>query len=200
MPKRNEKYMRDQRDAIAQAALDVLVENGVYETSLRDICKAASISIGALYTHFKTKDEAIVAACALDFTESRNEPLTRDWPEYVRSLSEGLVAVRQQGSRQRKRFRLSLQFVAELSQMERTPEGLAEIYQSVREMLVRNLRHLHSTGAVSLPLGLEKTADIHFQLFRGAHYQVASDPDLDAEYVVSILRDGLAFTAGVPHG
>ena len=102
------------------------------------------------------------------------------------------------GVRQRKRFRLSLQFVAELSQMERSPEGLSEIYLSVREKFVRDLDHLYATGTVSLPLGLEKTADIHFQLFRGAHYQIASDPDLDAEYVVSILSDGLAYTAGAP--
>ncbi len=198
MPKRDEQYMRDQRDAIARAALDVLIEKGVYETSLRDICKAAGISIGALYTHFKTKDEAIVAACALDFAANRNEPLTEDWPTYVASMSEGLVAVRRRGSRQSKRFRLTLQFVAELSQMERSPEGLSEIYQSVRDMLLRNLGHLSSVGIVNLPLGLETTADIHFQLIRGAHYQLASDPDLDPEYVASIFKSGLALTAGMP--
>jgi len=66
MPKREETYMQAQRDAIARATLTVLLDKGLYATSLRDICRAAGISIGALYIHFRTKEEAVVAACALD--------------------------------------------------------------------------------------------------------------------------------------
>ena len=48
MPKRDAAYMRAQREMIARAALQVLLEKGVYDTSLRDICKAAGVSMGAI--------------------------------------------------------------------------------------------------------------------------------------------------------
>ena len=69
MPKRDDIYMGEQRTAIARAALKVLLEKGVYATSLRDICMEAGISIGALYTHFANKSEAIT--CAWNGTRAR---------------------------------------------------------------------------------------------------------------------------------
>lgn len=194
MPKRDESYMEAQRDAIARAALAVLLEKGVYKTSLRDICKAAGISIGALYTHFKTTEEAIVAACALDHVEAESHPPAADWDEYLALLN---ITRRELGSRESKRFRLSLQFVAELSQMDRNPQGLGTIYHVYRERIAKSLRGLQAKGEITLPLGLEMTTELHMQLEAGAEYQLASNRELPEEGVLEALRAGLAMTAGL---
>jgi len=45
------------RSRIERAALKLFVEKGIAETSIRNIKDAAKISLGAMYNHFKTKDE-----------------------------------------------------------------------------------------------------------------------------------------------
>jgi len=45
------------RDRIERAALKLFVEQGIKETSISSIAKEAGISQGAMYNHFKSKDE-----------------------------------------------------------------------------------------------------------------------------------------------
>ena len=194
MPKRDHAYMEEQRTAIARAALNVLLKKGVYATSLRDICKAAGVSVGALYTHFKTKEEAIVAACALDRADQDDVELVPDWQSYVDVLVSEFPSRR--ADRSRRRFRLSLQFVAELSMMEVSPVGLSAIYLHFRGGLTSNLAQLHRLGEITLPLGLERTAEIHMQLTGGANYQIAADPEIDEHFVIDAFVTALAVTAG----
>ena len=47
----------DTRGRIESAAIRLFVEQGVAETSVRDIARAVDISEGALYRHFESKDE-----------------------------------------------------------------------------------------------------------------------------------------------
>jgi AcrR family transcriptional regulator len=49
----------DTRDRIEQAAVRLFVEEGVAETSVRDIARAVGLSEGALYRHFEGKDELV---------------------------------------------------------------------------------------------------------------------------------------------
>jgi AcrR family transcriptional regulator len=196
VPKRDETYMEAQRLMIAQAALEVLLEKGVYATSLRDICKAAGISIGALYTHFNTKEEAIVAACALDHEATRYEPLPESWAEYIQGVHSRERNPRA-GGRVSQRFRLSLQFVAELTQFDHNPEGLSTIYQVYRGAISSSLEHLHAKGVIAMPLGLAQTTEMHMQMIAGCSYQLAADRDLPIEPVIEALQVGLALTAGL---
>jgi AcrR family transcriptional regulator len=196
MPKRDEAYMEGQRLMIARAALEVLLEKGVYATSLRDICKAAGISIGALYIHFRTKEEAIVAACALDYVDTAKEPPAESWSDYVENIYSRENGGRG-GDRRSKRFRLSLQFVAELTQFDHNPEGLSTIYQIYRGALSSNLRRLHEKGIITMPLGLAQTTELHMQLIAGSSYQLAADRELQIEAVNEALSVGLALTAGL---
>jgi AcrR family transcriptional regulator len=196
MPKRDEAYMEAQRLMIARAALGVLLEKGVYATSLRDICKAAGISIGALYTHFRTKEEAIVAACALDYVDTTEEPPAESWAEYLENTYRKENWGRA-GDQRSKRFRLSLQFVAELTQFDHNPEGLSTIYQIYRGALSSSLTRLHEKGIITMPLGLAQTTELHMQLIAGSSYQLAADRDLQIEPVNDALAVGLALTAGL---
>ena len=194
MPKRDENYMRTQREAIAKAALGVLIEKGYYEASLRDICRAAGISNGAFYTHFATREEVVVAACAVDHAIQADNALPKTWDEYAGDMLDEQF---EPGTYASKRFRLSLQFVAELTQMNTNPEGLSTIFAIYRDNLSRALMRLKENGIVALPLGVEVTTDLHLQLFTGAQYQIGSNKDSDREAVAGALRKGLALTAGL---
>jgi AcrR family transcriptional regulator len=193
MPKRDEKYMEAQRNAIARAALTVLVEKGYYETSLRDICRAAKVSNGALYSYFPTRESVIVAACAIDQSQAMSEDLPTSWDEYIELAVEDLAP----GTYRSRRLRLALQFAAELSQMDQSPEGLSALYQGYREGFRRALARLHELGIITLPLGLDATIDIHSQMYMGLSYQIASNRDLDHGPAIAAYRTGMATTAGL---
>ena len=194
MPKRDENYMQAQRDAIARAALGVLIEKGYHETTLRDICRAAGISNGALYSYFPTREAAIVAACAIDHAERLESELPEIWDDYADLPPVEDMAP---GKYRSLRFRLSLQFGAEISQMAENPEGLSLIYQVHRDNVRRSLARLKDRGIIAMPYGIEMTTDLHLQLFFGAEYQLGSNRDAPYDQVRTALRKGLAMTAGL---
>lgn len=196
MPKRDAAYMNDQRQLIARAVLEVLLEKGVYDTSLRDMCERAEVSVGAFYNHFPTKADAIVAARYLDLTENTFLPPASNWQEYVAAIATAFCS-RDKLALQRRR--LSLQFAAEILQMEHKPQGLPAVYDVQREFMRSNLQAVFDRGEVSLPFGLERTLEIHAQLALGASYRLSNDLDLTVEAAVAILEDGLAATAGLVH-
>jgi len=49
----------DVREQILDVARELMVENGIKETSLKDIAKAAKISTGTLYYHYSAKEDLI---------------------------------------------------------------------------------------------------------------------------------------------
>src|SRR5262245_47889183 len=69
----------DTRDRIERAAIQLFVEKGVAETSVRDIARAVDISEGALYRHFVGKNELVWEAFERHYVQfaGRLESLAR---------------------------------------------------------------------------------------------------------------------------
>jgi AcrR family transcriptional regulator len=61
------------RERIERAALKLFVEQGVAETSIREISREAGISQGAMYNHFESKDELAWSLFAEHFSEIGQE-------------------------------------------------------------------------------------------------------------------------------
>lgn len=199
MPKRDFAYMQGQRDAIARAALQVMLDKGVYGTSLRDICEQARVSIGALYVHFRTKEEVVVAAFALDNVERRYKdlPLPRTREEYFRQVREGMIEARHDPI-ERRRARLSLQFVADMALADENPPGLSEIYVLHTAWLRAALKNLIELNEAELPLGLERTIDAHTHAATGAHYMLMGNKDLDESETIDTVVAVLELTIVKP--
>jgi len=69
----NQQNQKKQR--ILDAAISVFIENGFEETSLREIASAAGLTTGAIYHHFKNKDELFYHAVkeAMYFAQKLSE-------------------------------------------------------------------------------------------------------------------------------
>lgn len=67
MPKVSTDYERAQRERILQAASACFTRLGYHETTVNDICEAAGLSKGGLYTYFKAKDEILAAVVEQSF-------------------------------------------------------------------------------------------------------------------------------------
>lgn len=58
-------------DRIVAAAENLFASRGFHGTGMRDIARAAGVSIGAIYHHFKSKDELLLAIIQREVAELR---------------------------------------------------------------------------------------------------------------------------------
>lgn len=62
MPQVREAYRVARRQQIIDAAYRCFAEKGFQKTTVRDICGAANLSVGAVYNYFRSKDDIIAAS------------------------------------------------------------------------------------------------------------------------------------------
>jgi AcrR family transcriptional regulator len=61
------------KERIERAAVELFVRHGIAETSIREIAKGAGVSLGAMYNHFKSKDELATELFSNLFAEIADE-------------------------------------------------------------------------------------------------------------------------------
>ena len=65
MPRVSAQHEQEVRDRIVRAALAVFAERGFHRATMQDIVRASGLSVGAIYTYFRSKSELILAGCDL---------------------------------------------------------------------------------------------------------------------------------------
>lgn len=65
MPRVSARHEQEVRDRIVRAALAVFAERGFHRATMQDIVRASGLSVGAIYTYFKSKSDLILAGCDL---------------------------------------------------------------------------------------------------------------------------------------
>lgn len=63
----------DTKERIKESALRLFAENGIAETSIRDIAQTAGVSQGAMYNHYGGKDELVWDLFVTNFSEIGQE-------------------------------------------------------------------------------------------------------------------------------
>ena len=65
MPRVSQEHEQEVRDHIVRAALHVFGERGFHRATMQDIVRESGLSVGAIYTYFKSKSDLILAGCDL---------------------------------------------------------------------------------------------------------------------------------------
>ncbi|MBA2382673.1 MAG: TetR/AcrR family transcriptional regulator [Chloroflexi bacterium] len=65
MPRVSQQHEQEVRDRIVRAALSVFAERGFHRATMQDIVRASGLSVGAIYTYFRSKSDLILAGCDL---------------------------------------------------------------------------------------------------------------------------------------
>src|SRR5215510_1329700 len=65
MPRVTAAHEQEVRDRIVTAALRVFGERGFHGATIADVVRESGLSVGAIYTWFKGKDDLFLAACDL---------------------------------------------------------------------------------------------------------------------------------------
>jgi AcrR family transcriptional regulator len=192
MPKRNAAYMEGQREHILRKALEVMLEKGLADTSIRDICSSAGVSIGAFYTHFADRQEAVFAACALDVMSQPKTPIVGTWVDYEAQLLSTLEQAK--ALHVRKRLRLSYQFVGEIAVYDRPLPGVDDVFKYHTYWFRGSLQAMAEAGEIEMPLGLERTTWLHAKLYYGTIHIMIIDKARQQELFAELVA-GLALIA-----
>jgi AcrR family transcriptional regulator len=144
MPKRDEKYMVDRRDEILDATQACLVRNGLAKLSTTALCEEAGISMGALYTHFSTKDEILVALAERS-AQRRREALTF---HSLKELRQHFVAQAEAATSRKTKdaFRVDLELLVASYSDERIAKALLPFRNS--NDLAQALKALQATDEI----------------------------------------------------
>ena len=65
MPRVSQAHEQEVRDRIVRAALQVFGEHGFHRATMQDIVRESGLSVGAIYTYFRSKSDLILAGCDL---------------------------------------------------------------------------------------------------------------------------------------
>ena len=82
MPRISAAHEQQVRDRIIQAAVAVFAEKGYHRAMISDVVHRSGLSVGAIYTHFRNKEELFLHSCdqmssqGLDEMATRLAPLT----------------------------------------------------------------------------------------------------------------------------
>lgn len=63
MPRISAEREQEVRDRIVRAATEVFAEKGYHGATIADVVARSGLSVGAIYTHFRGKDELFLRAC-----------------------------------------------------------------------------------------------------------------------------------------
>jgi AcrR family transcriptional regulator len=90
MPRISAAHEQQVRDRIIRAAVTVFSEKGYHRATIADVVQRAGLSVGAIYTHFKNKEELFLHSCDLISGQGLDEMAVRLAP--LTSTSDRLRA------------------------------------------------------------------------------------------------------------
>jgi len=92
---KNPDLIRDRREQLIRAALDVFQEKGFHATTVRDIGRAASLTQGTIYNYVRSKEDILFLVCDRVIAEyiSRMEQASAATGDPVVRLREALREV-----------------------------------------------------------------------------------------------------------
>lgn len=173
MPKRSDEHMAQRRQQILDAAMRCFCERGFHRTSIMDICRAASLSVGAVYTHFKNK-RAITLALAdqsAEWADTLNFETLQDLRQFLLETLRSLDrADRAAGVRvDFQLFQLSLHD-------KKLGQRIRAVLPALEQLVLRTLRTFKQRGDVAAEYDIENGARVLCSVMNSVWLSKAVDP------------------------
>lgn len=168
---------------ILEAAARCFIEKGVHQTTIRDICSAASLSAGALYHYFPSKAEIVLALADAEYAElrlltSRIEAA----PELLGALKE-LIADLIKRIADPCYGRLLLEVASEAARNPAVMERLNEQEESLQQAMRTLVRKGQKAGQVDKTLNPDAVVHVLSALVDGLTFRAAFEPGFNPSKV-----------------
>jgi AcrR family transcriptional regulator len=150
MPKVTAAHEQEVRDRIVRASLRVFAEKGFHRATMQDVVRESGLSVGAIYTWFRGKDELILAGC-----------------DFITDQEMGELGARLEGIEDfRERLTTAIGFYFDQLDFDRSVAGgprllleawaAAEAEPAIREMLQRRRREVVGAAVAMLHEGVAR--------------------------------------------
>lgn len=191
MPKLSEEQKSDRKKQIMQAALTCVARKGFHQTSMRDICQEAKMSIGAVYNYYRSKED-ILAAMTREGRQAKKMMLERlkecsSARESLQQLFGYLFLAYKNGS-----FRtygtIDLETYCEAMRNEEVREIMREEYTALAKPLAELVRYWQRKKEIRSDLDPEYLADYLISLSTGIKIRLLVQPELAVDGFEGIIQ------------
>lgn len=188
MPKMTEEHLEARRKQIIEAAAECFIEKGFRKTSMRDICRAAKLSPGAVYNYFTGKDEIIKAIAQVsqeqnvEIIASAAEDDNPLWgvSKVFFSMARDPACIRSTG--------LSLELFAESSINPQVAKSLTENINASICKLAEFVKSEQKKGMIDGDLDPVAVARVLWAQFMGMNVQVFLDRKINIDKFASVVE------------
>jgi AcrR family transcriptional regulator len=188
MPRVSEEYMAGRREEILAAAKSCFAREGFHATSMRDIYRECGLSPGAVYNHFASKEEIVLALGEerLREAQARREALEliEDPIEALRLLAAG---TREELVREEDLL-LHVQLAGEALRNEAIAEVARRAFDATLETVVGLFSRAQSTGDLDPGVDADALARVFIGVFQGVVTQTAIGAPPERERHIRALR------------
>lgn len=199
MPRVSTEHLEARKRQILIAAYHCFGERGFHKTTMRDICRAANLSAGAVYNYFTSKEEIVeaVAECGRSSTRSLVDSIDR--PEGAAEALAGIAAelipmLDDPAGAESARFDVRL-----WGEAVHTPR-LRKLFRKARDSagdpFVEIIRKGQDKGEIRKHLDARAVGTVLLAILLGLQVQKAIDPQMKAgectEVVKSLLTGAFA--------
>jgi len=188
-PKVSEEHKQARREQIINAAIDCFIRNGIHKTSMRDICQESGLSVGAVYLHFKSKEEIIEASWKMSQETSRAR-----YEEGVQ-IGSARGTIKSWGEEYDARLRhpdkarqLYPQLLAEAFRNPRIRENIVQAWREVEQAIEEATRQGIAEGLVKSDADARLVGRLWSIVQEGAIIERLIDPQRDVVEVVRFYR------------
>lgn len=186
MAKLKPEILRERREHILNAAEQCFARAGFHRTTMQDICREASVSPGALYIYFDSK-EALIAGIAERDRAEFGERLAKlaAAPDFMTALGEvGRQFFVEDPPHRRK---LCVEIGLEATRNERVGEIYCAMDMFVKESFVALFQRLKDEGRIAPVIDIPTLAQAFLTIGDGLFWRRAVDAEFEAETVLPAL-------------
>ncbi len=199
MPRVSNEHLEARRRQILTAAYRCFGERGFHKTTMRDICRAADLSAGAVYNYFSGKEEIVEAVAECGRNSARSLMDSIDKPEGAAEALAGIAAelipmLDDPSGAESARFDVRL-----WGEAVHTPR-LGKLFRKARDSagdpFVEIIRKGQDKGEIRKDLDARAAGTVLLAILLGLQVQKAIDPRMKAgectEVVKSLLTGAFA--------
>lgn len=191
MPKLKPDTQRARREHILDAAQSCFSRTGFHATTMQDICKEATISPGALYVYFASKEDLIAGLCERDRAEfSERFAKLAAAPDFFEALD--VMAQHYFVEDAAEKHLVAIEMGVEST---RNPR-VAEIFRSVDTFCAESFealfQRLKDDGRINPTIDIPTLAKVFHVIGDGMFWRRAVMPGFDMQAILPVLTDVIA--------
>lgn len=191
MPKLKPDVQRARREHILDAAEKCFARSGFHRTSIHDICKQASVSPGALYVYFDSKEALIAGISERDRAELADRLATLatapDFMEALRQIGEQYFLEEPVDM-----HRMCIDVGLESTRNARIGEIHQRFDRFIMESFEKLFQKLKDEGRIAPTLDIPTVVKAFMVISDGLFWRRAVDPVFDPQSIIPVMLQLMA--------